>query len=182
EDNEVGEYQQLRALAAFGVLVGADGADDGACSLSGRGGRVDQIGGPGPPPEGDGHMGEHRYQWLTLWGSGSDGRSLDREVRAFEIDVVHLAPVNEAASGDVANFGIVLPAVPKSTDYLDEVGRLVKEVVDQRGVGRALFTIRLRSGDRPSTELSSLQLGGRHPRVKARPPIAHVVECGDGLG
>ncbi len=56
----------------------------------------------------------HRDQRLPLRGPRHDGRPLDGEVLAGEIDVVDLVPIDEAAGGDVADLGVVLPAVPQS--------------------------------------------------------------------
>ena len=52
-------------------------------------------------------------------------------VLADEVDVVQLVPVNEPAGGDVADLGVVLPAVPEAAHDLDEVRRLLEEVADR---------------------------------------------------
>ena len=44
---------------------------------------------------------------------------------------MHLVPVDEPPGGDVADLGVVLPAVPEPPDDLEEVGRLVEEVGDR---------------------------------------------------
>ena len=56
---------------------------------------------------------------------------LHGEPAALEVDVVQLVPVDEPAGGDVADLGVVLPAVPEPAQHLDVVGGLVEQVGDQ---------------------------------------------------
>ena len=69
-------------------------------------------------------------------GRGRDRRALDAEPAALEVDVVQLVPIDEAAGRDIANLGVVLPAVPQPPHDLHVVGRLGEQVTDQLAGGR----------------------------------------------
>ena len=63
-------------------------------------------------------------------GRGTIDGPLTQKNRALEVDVVQLVAVDEPAGGDVADIGVVLPAVPQPAHDLDHVGGLVEEVAD----------------------------------------------------
>ena len=73
-------------------------------------------------------VGQGHHQGLALRRPGHDRRALHAEEAALEVDVVELVPVDEAAGGDVADDGVVLPAVPEPAHDLDGVGRLVEQL------------------------------------------------------
>ncbi len=54
----------------------------------------------------------NRDRGLALGGAGRDRRGPHAGPLALEVDVVEPGPVDEAAGGDVADDGVVLPAVP----------------------------------------------------------------------
>ena len=80
-------------------------------------------------------MGKHRHHRLPLGRSWRYRRSLDREPPAFEVDVVHLVPIDEATGGDIPDFSFVLPAVPKSSRDLYDIGSFIEEVRDRIDTG-----------------------------------------------
>ncbi len=71
---------------------------------------------------------EGGHDRLALRRARRDRRALDREVLACEVDVVQLVAVDEPSGGDVADDGVVLPAVPEPAGHLDRVGGLVEQV------------------------------------------------------
>ncbi len=127
-------------------------------------------------------MGQCGDRRLALWRPRRDGRALDREPPAGEVDVVQLVPVDEPAGGDVADLGVVLPAVPQPAQHLHVVGGLVEQVRQHAGgvgLGRvgqpelAEFT---------PAEVAELGVLRGDPHADAGPAGADVVECGDRLG
>ena len=69
---------------------------------------------------------------LTLRRPWRDRRPPDGEPGPFEVDVVQLGPVDEAARHHVADLGVVLPAVPEPAQHLDVVRRLGEQVGPRR--------------------------------------------------
>ena len=128
EHDQIGEEPQRRAHAADLQLGGPDVVHPTAhVERVGRGDahHVDRTGG-----EEERHplMGQRHHERVALGWAGHDGGPLDREEAALEVHVVELVAVDETAGGDVADDGVVLPAVPQPPDDLDGVGRLVEQV------------------------------------------------------
>ena len=71
---------------------------------------------------------ECRHDGLALRRTRGDRGPLDREVLTCEVDVVQFVPIDEPSGGDVADDGVVLPAVPEPPDHLNRVGGLVEQV------------------------------------------------------
>ena len=103
---------------------------------------------------------------LALRGPGGDRGSLDREVLSFEVDVVQLVPVDEPAGGDVADDGVVLPAVPEPAGDLDGVGGLVEQIYP---------------ADIAPAEQVGLVWGAADPHLPAGPAVRDEVKCGNGF-
>ena len=114
---------------------------------------------------GVGQGGDHG---LALRRPRRDRRPLDREVLADEVDVVQLVPVDESAGGDVADDGVVLPAVPEPADDLDGIGGLVEQVDDRADVAAA--------------EQLGLVRGAADPDLPSGPAVGDEVKRGNGFG
>jgi hypothetical protein len=80
---------------------------------------------------------------------------------------VQLVPVDEASRGDIADDGIVVPAVPQAAGDLDRVGRLVEQV-DILDIAPA--------------EQLGLVFGSADPHLPAGPAMRDEVKCGNGFG
>ena len=128
------------------------------------------IGLLGGQPVGDRRMGQGGDQGLALRGPGRDRGPSHAEPASLEVDVVQLVPVDEPPGGDVADLGVVLPAVPEAAHDLDEVGGLVeaarRSLLDHGVVVSARIS---RSGIDPSPELLGLEARSRDPDLHARP-------------
>ncbi len=109
---------------------------------------------------------EGRDDGLALRRTRGDRRPLDREVLAGEVDVVQLVAVDEASGGDVADDGVVLPAVPEPADHLDGVGGLVEQVSP---------------ADVAAAEQLGLVCGAADPHLPAGPAVGDEVKCGNGF-
>ncbi len=119
---------------------------------------------------------------LALRRPGSDRRALDAEVVAGEVDVMQLAAVDEPAAGDVADLGVIFPAVPQPPDHLDVVGRLIEQPGHQLPRRRSVPVRQRDPREDPAAEVSGLIRAGRYAHPDAGPAVADVIERRDGLG
>lgn len=108
----------------------------------------------------------HRDDGVTLRRARRDRRSLDAEEATFEVDVVQLLAVDEAARGLVADDRAVLPAVPEARDDVDDLGVL-------------RFGVHLGRQGAPA-EVRDLGFGARRHREDAGAAAAREVERSDG--
>ena len=97
-------------------------------------------------------------------------------------DVVQLVPVDEPAGGHVADFRVVLPAVPAPAQHLHVVGRLVEVVGDQPLRARIGEAVRLQRRDLPAAEVGRGAGPDGDLDPDPGPAAAHVVQGGDGPG
>src|ERR1700733_4005431 len=80
---------------------------------------------------------------LALRRSRCDRRAPDAEPAPGEVDVMEPVGVDEPAAGDVPDLGVVLPAIPQPSHYLDVVGGLIEQIRQEmrcrrlRAVGQA---------------------------------------------
>ena len=81
----------------------------------------------------DGRVRQRGHHRLALRRARRDRRAAHREPRRLDVDAVHLVAVDEAAGLDVADLGVVLPAVPQRADGLDDRGGLVEPLADELG-------------------------------------------------
>ena len=95
---------------------------------------------------GDVDVRERGDQRLALRRARRDRRAAHGEVRALEVDVVQLVPVDEPPGGGVADLGVVLPRVPQPALHLDVVGGLAEQRLRGSGPGRGDRTARTRPG------------------------------------
>lgn len=112
-----------------------------------------------------GRVRQRRHHRLALRWPRGDGRALDREVLAGEVDVVQLVAVDIATGDDIADDGVVFPAVPKPARHLHGVGRLVEQLVHP--------------GDRPPPEQRRFLLGRAHPHLPTGPAVRDMVKRGN---
>ncbi|GAA2227045.1 hypothetical protein GCM10010413_23090 [Promicromonospora sukumoe] len=105
---------------------------------------------------------------LALRAARHDGGALDGEPLALEVDVVDLVLVHEAAGGDVADLGVVLPRVPQAAGDLDDVA----------GLGPCLRGV----GCGAAAERGGLGVGQGDAHEPAGAPGAGPVEGLDDLG
>ena len=155
--------------------------DLGGVSRVARGDEAD-VGRAGDQPVGHAGVAEGGDDRLTLRRPRGDRRALHGEPAAFEVDVVQLVPVDEAAGGDVADLRVVFPAVPEPAQHLDVVGRLVEVTGDQLLDVRVREMIRLQRLDLPAAEVGGRAGPGGDLNPDPGPAAAHVVQGGDGLG
>ena len=81
-----------------------------------------------------------------------------------EVDVVQLVAVDEPPGGDVADDGVVLPAVPQPADDLDGVGGFVEQVD---------------AADVAAAEQLGLVWGAADPHLPAGPAVGDEVKRGN---
>ena len=86
---------------------------------------------------------------------------------AHEVDVVQLVPVDEPPAGDVADGGIVLPAVPETARDFNGIGGLVEQVD---------------GADVASAEQLGLVSGAADPDLPTGPPMGDEVKRGNRFG
>jgi len=124
---------------------------------------------------------ERGHDRLALRRPRGDRRPLHRKPAALEVDIVQLVPVDEPAGGHVADFRVVLPAVPEPAQHLHVVGGLVEALGDQPLHGRITELVRAQRRDlrRPKWAAASARA---RSAPGPRPAGAHVVQRGDGLG
>jgi hypothetical protein len=116
---------------------------------------------------------------LALRRPRGDGRPFDTEVVTGEVDVVQLVAVDEASGGNVADLGVVLPAVPQAPDHLDVIGRLVEQLSDELLHCRVGALRGAEPRERAAAEESGLVLAGRYLHPQPGPPGTDVVEGRD---
>ena len=106
----------------------------------------------------------------TGWPCGGRGvidGPLTLNQLAGEVDVVQLVAVDEPPGRDVADLGVVLPAVPQPPDHLDVVGRLVEQLGSSSAGRAAGPQVEPREARRPKCAASSGLR--RDPDPDARP-------------
>ena len=155
EHDDVAEHVQRFAATPGGLLLAADLAEDrGGVARVARGDEA-EVGRLRPTSR----YATSRWPSAATSGWPCGGRGVidgpaHREVRAVEVDVVQLLPVDEPAGGGVADLRVVLPAVPQPAQHLDVVGGLVEQV-GQRCGGPRRRAARVATVRRPNSAASS---------------------------
>src|SRR6187399_1511033 len=108
------------------------------------------------------------HHWMSLNRARCVERTLDAEMSALVVDVVHLVRVVEAAARLVTDEGVVLPAVPQGLHGLDMLMRA--------GVSVGMVWLLV------AVEVSGRIVAGRRHHVPTRPTARQQVERGEFAG
>src|ERR1017187_3251453 len=181
ENHKIAENMHRVSRAPGGLLFAADLGDDGP-GVPGVARRyVSDVGRPADPPVRHALVRPRGHERRPLRRPRGDRRTLDAEIVTGEVDVVQLAAVDEPAGGDVADLGVVLPAVPQPPDDLDVVGGLVEQLADQLLDRRVSAVLDAEPRERPAAEVRGFVLARGDLDSQAGPAGADVVESRDRL-
>ena len=130
---QVAEDQQRRAGAATSCSAWRTPCTQRSTSAASFGVTITMSAARAANSNGTREWARAHHERLPLGRAGHDRGALHREEAAFEVDVVQLLAVDEAAGGLVADDGVVLPAVPQAPGHLHRVGRFVEQVAHHGG-------------------------------------------------
>ena len=125
-------------------------------------------------------VGQRGHEGLALRRPGRDRWPSDREPLAREVDVVQLRPVDEPPGRDVADLGVVFPAVPQTPQDFDIVSRFLEQVPGQRLSPRRVGLLGW-GRKRPAAEVGGLAGAGGDLNPYPGPARAHEIQGGDRL-
>src|ERR1700677_2722308 len=114
EDDQVRKDVYRLAGPASLHLGGMDLAQDRSYLRRAHRGDKADVGRAAYELKADGPVGQGGDNWVALRRARCDRGPFHREPAALEVDVVQFLAVDEPARRDVADLGVVLPAVPQS--------------------------------------------------------------------